>query len=366
MYTTEHISRRCNLVTVTILLFATLSANGQSTPGWTILFPEPGPLFTDVSFTPSSKVLVLGNYGWHGCEFYDFSVSRFTKHNESGSGSVVSLSVSPDGSRVTLGCGGLYCYANVKMSEISTGSLIWDERYARNVSPHSPEMPVWSMAFTPDAKRLFIVARTMGTSTGGHLVGAQDGREISKFIMRGALHCEFFPDGRRVFALRHYDGVGRATIYDTETGEELWNVEGPETGGITGDGKRAVLHYPNEGVIRIFDLEKGGDPKVYDCADPIMQVLSDGKNVVTANGRQGGLKRLDFDTSKGRGTCAQLRAFNLPADDTPDYSEEDRKIRQARFSPDGTKLMFLTRPAVYVWDTSDLPSTIQETAKYKN
>ncbi len=219
------------------------------------------------------------------------------------------------------------------------------------------------MAFSPDATRLYVVA---GLSM-GHLVDTGDGHAINDISMKPATHCEFFSDGRRVFVLsRDFYDIGWATIYDTETGEELWSVEGPKSGGITGDGKRVVLHYSNEGVVRIFDLEKGGEPEVYDCADPIMQVLSDGKNVVTANGRLGGLRQLNFDASKGRGTCAQVRAFNLPAKEDSDYSEEDRKIRQARFSPDGKKLMFLTRPAVYVWDTSDLPSAVQETAKYKN
>lgn len=359
--------RKHSLLTALILLFLSPVVSGQTAPNRVITFPEPGPMFTDSVFLSDSNRLALSDYGYQGCGIYSFSDQELVKSYDNSGSKYQSFAISPDETKIAFGYGGYY-FARIFLRGFPSGRWIWSERYTPNVTSSSSPSPVWSVTFSPDSTRLFLTA---GFSE-GYLIDARDGRLINALNMTGIpsynrpLECKFFPDGRRVFAMRHYDGIGRATIYDTETGEELWNVEGPETGGITGDGKCAVLHYSNEGVIRIFDLERGGEPKVYDCADPIAQVLSDGKNVVTANGRLGGLRQLNFDASKGRGTCAQVRSYQLPDQKEVSSSENEIPIAQARFSPDGKKLMFLTRPAVYVWDTSDLPSAIHETAKYKN
>ncbi len=353
-------SPRHSLIAALILLFLSPVVSGQGTPDWVITFPDQGSFFTDSAFTPDGKQLLLTDYGFQGCGVYDFSTRSFVVSFDNSGAQYRSLALSPDGSKLAFGCGG-YCFASVGLGEYPARIGIWQERFARNVTPSSLPSPVWAITFSPETTRLLVRADYSQVS----LVDTRDGREIDYFHMRGVNHCEFFPDGRRVFALRHYDGVGRATIYDSETRKELWNIEGPETGGPTGDGKRVMLHYSNEGVIRFFDLEKGGDPEVYDCPDPILQVVADGKNVLTVDGRIASLRELNFDMGKGRGTCAQMRAYELPDQKEVTTAENEIPIAQARFSPDGKKLMFLTGPAVYVWDTSNLPSTVQETAEYR-
>jgi WD40 repeat protein/serine/threonine protein kinase len=162
---------------------------------------------------------------------------------------VLSAAFSPDGKRIVTG-GGEFGYEGIKPT---SEAKVWDAATGRQlfgISGH--QSPVWSVAFSPDGKRI------LSGSRGGR-VSVSDAATGQELLV---LKCEdelasvaFSPDGKRIAA-----GGATVKVWDAATGQELLTFK-RHGGAVFGvayspDGKR-IATASEDFTVKVSDAATG-------------------------------------------------------------------------------------------------------------
>jgi WD40 repeat protein len=271
-------------------------------------------------------------------------------------GPVYSVAFSPDGKRLVSGSGDPEQPS--KPGEIK----VWDAQSGQELFTLKGHTgPVYSVAFSPDGKRLASGGEIRHKPGELKVWDAQTGHEtLSLKGHTGAvLSVAFSPDGKRLVSgsrdLVTPGNPGQIKVWDAQTGQETLSLQG-QTGGFhsvafSPDGKRLVSG-SNDQTLKVWDARTGQESLSLKGHSPWVSSVAfspDGKRLLSGSGggnKPGEIKVWDAQT--GQETLA--------------LKGQTGQVYSVAFSPDGQRLLSgSTDQAVKVWDAQ----TGQETLSFK-
>jgi WD40 repeat protein/serine/threonine protein kinase len=268
-------------------------------------------------------------------------------------GSVRSVAFSPDGKRLASGSAGFREQGKLVRGEVK----VWDAQTGQELlSLKGLTARVWSVAFSPDGKRL--ASGSGGSVEQGELVpgevkvwDAQTGRELLS-LKGGGSSVVFSPDGKRLAGA----GGDEVKVWDAQTGQELLTIKG--AGGnlaFSPDGKRLASGRGNQfreggqGDVKVWDAQTG--QVLLTLQGHTGQVLSvafspDGKRLASGSGDRG-----SAGPGKVKVWDAQTGQELLTLQGHTDW------VYNVAFSPDGHRLASgAAGGTVKIWDATPLPA----------
>lgn len=273
---------------------------------------------------------------------------------------VCSVGFSPDGrSILTGGVGNMSGELNAFLGftnarPTADGSVrIWnaatgEETLVLQGKNSDTDAPMWSATFSPDGRRVATITRggevaIWDTSSGEVLTTLKV--EIGTKAMVSSPLVRFFPDGHRVVTT----GDEAATVWNVDTGEVVFTLPSRASGvlavAVSRDGRR-IATGDSDSVITVWDASTGRKlrtfPKLHGGEGINCVAFSeDGRRLVTA--------ALDMSNSE---TEARVWDLDPPADSLP-IQELDDQARNARWSPDGRRIVTIsTNGTLRVWEAS--------------
>jgi DNA-binding beta-propeller fold protein YncE len=194
------------------------------------------------------------------------------------------------------------------------------------------------VAYSPDGKRL--VSFNGGGPEPRELKvwDAQTGQEL--FTLQGRLDYTMSPDGKRLASLSAGQ-PGEVKVWDAQTGQELLTFKGPNTAVQNGlafspDGKRlASATGRSEGEVKVWDTQTGQELLAFKGIGHFLAFSPDGKRLASGAGQlgqPGEVKMWDAQTGQ------ELLTF------------KGGGAQWVAFSPDSKRLASRDRKQVKVWD----------------
>jgi WD40 repeat protein len=342
---------------------------------------------TSVAFSPDGKRIASASMAWNLQKMQDAFGEVKVWDAESGrellslkehAANVTSVAFSPDGKRITTGCGSTGKAGDVRVWDLQTGKEVL------TLKGHTG--PVTSVCFSPDGQRLASGSGEPLSSRLGEVKvwDAHSGQQLLTFKghTQGVSSIAFSPDGRRLAsgaeALRQ---PGEVKVWDAHSGQQLLLVrERTDLSAVafSPDGKR-IASAPDDksyvaSLLRHILKERvlNREVKVWDTES--------GREVLALKGHTGWVMSVAFSPdgkylgsggSEGKTLNEEVKVWD---------AESGREIRTLKgrhtgvatsvaFSPDGTRLAsgsgdFLNphKPGeVRVWDarTGKLVHTLQ-------
>jgi WD40 repeat protein len=256
-------------------------------------------------------------------------------------GMVWSVAYSPDGKRIVIG-------------SQDNSAKVWDAENGRELlALKGHTTPVRSVAFSSDGKRIVSGAGDPGRQGEAKVWDAETGKEL--LALRGFIgevwSVAFSPDDKRIVtgAGNRGGGQGQAKVWDAATGQELLDLKGHAAAvrgvAFSPDSKRIVT------AVGLVDLATLGEAKVWDAGTG-KELLAlrghtegvhsaafspDGKRIVTGAGNPGRGEAKVWDAGTGR----ELLALKGHTD----------WVSSVAFSPDNRRIVTGgTDNTVRVWD----------------
>ena len=166
-------------------------------------------LVWSAAFSPDGKRILTGSWD-KTAKVWDAATGRELLTLKGLSHWVLSAAFSPDGKRIVTG-GGEFGSQGVP---VQTEAKVWDAATGRQlfaISGH--QSPVWSVAFSPDGKRIVSgsrdgMVRVSDAATGQEVLTLKCDSELASVA--------FSPDGKRIVS-----GGGPVKVWDATTGQEL-------------------------------------------------------------------------------------------------------------------------------------------------
>jgi WD40 repeat protein/serine/threonine protein kinase len=330
---------------------------------------------TSVAFSPDGRLLA-GASEREIVKVWDAATRREVLTLRERRGYVTGVAFSPDSQRLAIGN---YTFSPDRVPDKVAGEVaVWDSRAGRKVHFCKTEMPVTSVCFSPDGKRL---AYSIGTPLNGWvaqwlLLGPrrsgqvrvwdlETGREVSfprRVLPELVTSICFSPDGKRLAAVCGPE----VSVWDAETAHELVFLK-PIAVSVTSvcfspDGKRlaAGIGHLSErdfgrkphigsgevrgGEVKVWDVETGRDvltlkptalPVTSVCFSPDGERLAAGTGFPGRGNLSGEVKVWDVETGQ--------EVLSLPG--------HLRAVTGVCFSPDSRRLASCSDDqTVKVWD----------------
>ena len=250
-------------------------------------------------------------------------------------GRVRSVAFSPDGKRLATGSGGYdkqgkALPGDVKLLDAQTGQELL------TFKDHTGG--VWSIAFSPDGKRLASASwdepvKIWDAQTGQELLSLKGGARASSVT--------FSPDGKRL-AGGAGGGDEGVKVWDAQTGQKLLSLkDGVNSVAFSPDGKR-LANIRTHRDVQVWDAQTGQELLTFKGHNGIVSsvVFSPDGTRLASGGGDGTVKIWDATTSQ------EARTF----------SGHTGSVRSVIFSPDGKRLAGVSRDpttkegAVKVWE----------------
>lgn len=197
--------------------------------------------------------------------------------------------------------------------------------------------PVWSVAFSPDGKRVLSGSGKKNGEYSIRLWEAESGKEIQKFLGHTdtVRTVAFSPDGARIVS-GSWDKTIR--LWDLTTGKTIRVLQGHMdaiTGGITfsSDGTR-IFSGSIDGTARMWDVETGNELKSFEAKHEIhcIALSPDGLQLLT-----GGLRKWDDGDQKK--AEAVLILWDITTGQQIRRFSGGTAMNTVCFSPDGKQIL---------------------------
>jgi WD40 repeat protein len=293
----------------------------------------PGPIHS-LAVSPDCKLILTGSgeLHWGEVKLWDVGTGKAVREPLRFPSTVYRVAFSPDGKTMLAATRPVKQDApwEVRLWEVSTGNPIGE--------PWRRQEGVGLTVFSPDGKILL----TGVESPTARLWEVATGKPIGDVLrhptsIRSAV---FSPDGKAVLTIGK---DGKARLWESATGKDLWSdvYDGPWSSSLDG----TVLH-TEDGQTRVWDLATrkfgvgtplGSTGRMGSRGRTLIVFSPDKKSYATATDATVRLWRMDPDRLSGeplwRGTW----------------------IQRAHFSPDGKKMVTLTRfgnPQAWLWDVA--------------
>jgi WD40 repeat protein/serine/threonine protein kinase len=256
-------------------------------------------------------------------------------------GLVWSVAFSPDGKRIVFG------------GQDGT-ARVWDAEKGRELlALRGHTAPVRGVAYSPDGKRIVTGAGDPGRQAEAKLWDAGTGQELLalKGLSGEVWSVAFSPDGKRVVigAGNRAGGPGQAKVCDAGTGQELLELKGHaacvRSVAFSPDGKRIVtgagfVDASTLGEAKVWDAETGRELlalKGHTHGVHAVTFSPDGKRIVTGAGNPGTGEAKVWDAGTGR----EILTLKGHAD----------WVTSVAFSPDNRRIVTGSADnTVRVWD----------------
>ncbi len=335
-----------------------------------------GGLMTDLAISSDGEHLAIAAHG--GVILADSASGKRTDFIPT-SGSVESLAVSPDGTKVA------------EIHRVSTGRMI-QNAYTGSAVVEEPVLTIfqvadhgvvfsksltqiacsdslaWGVNFSPDGQLLVlrgisgIYANDQGTPSSFDIcvISSVDGRLVQRIQVGSDVSSRttalFLPDGQHVVAAVHNDQgeTSQVRIFDIASGQvsQSYNSQGGSiiSMALSGDGQWLAL--AEQGGVQVIGLEGGSGTWISGSGQPFNTLAFSPDGMALVLGTQDGRVSL-WQVPNGVQVWenASLKLMNL------EFGEQESTISDLTFSPDGNKIYSLTISPVL--KTSDLVRAIQ-------
>lgn len=227
----------------------------------------------------------------------------------------------------------------VRAWDIKTSELLFSASF-----PHRIDQVT---ALSTDGKKLAILLRPLNQPPTVHILDATTGKQISKSVIplidsyrfEAIFSANFSPDGQRLVTASKCKGCGDAKIWDTQTGEMLYQLIS------TNEDYVYMVKYSLDGkyilssgykVIKVWDQQTGDIINTFKCSEPIIEAdFAASGNRILALAKDNMVRTWDVQTGK-----EAFMAFKLKA-----------QIDKAIFSRSGQRLIsFSTENKLQIYD----------------
>jgi WD40 repeat protein/serine/threonine protein kinase len=262
---------------------------------------------------------------------------------------VWSLAFSPDGKRLASGAGGHQLPGGTLANNSKTDRAevkVWDAQTGQELFTFPVSLGfVRGVAFSPDGKRLAGVSANPPDSdpksSTMKVWDVQTGQQLFA-LQGGGWSVAFSPDGKRLASGVAGPRRAQVRVWDAQTGQELRSLQG---GGMSvafsPDGKHlASASY--DGTVKVWDAQTGQELLSFKGASGGVAFSPDGKRLASAGGRlaDGQVKVWDAQTGQ------QLLSLK----------GHTAGVRSIAFSPDGHRLASDSHDGtVKIYDATPLP-----------
>src|SRR5262249_43630491 len=257
----------------------------------------------------------------------------------------VKTTISQDGSR----------FAAVFAEHVGFALRLWEAAGHREILAKQFNLPnlqrIHVITFTPDGRRLIVVAAQFGRPFHQYIFDAESGNLLQERDMVGTSNTDTSVTGRpgrRILVMPY--------VYADEGSRapSLWNAEDGSRIALLGNSNERVqvafsaderwAATGSADVVRIWDAETGALYKVLSGLDAVTSLaFSDNGRFLVAGSANGAARVFDVKA----GSLMQNLIFN---DTSKSGLEDDQEIKFVAVSNDGQRVATISKTTVRVWD----------------